>query len=62
MNQVAIRSAYIQPSLADKYLLVPDTHDAEPRWWKIVLMDHVRESLLDCFLNDLGNGLKRADY
>jgi glutamate/tyrosine decarboxylase-like PLP-dependent enzyme len=59
MNQVAIRGAYIQPSLADKYLLVPDTHDAEPSWWKIVLMDHVRESLLDCFLNDLENELKR---
>ena len=59
MNQVAIRGAYIQSPLANKYLLVPDTHDAEPHWWKIILMDHVRESLLDCFLSDLESELKQ---
>lgn len=53
MNQVALRSACITPALAEKYLLVPDTHDGNPRWWKIVLMDHVRESLLEHFLDNL---------
>ena len=53
MNQVAIRGAYVSPALAKKYLLVPDTHDDRPQWWKIVLMDHVRESLLDHFLGNL---------
>jgi hypothetical protein len=53
MNQVAIRSTCITPALAEKYLLVPDTHDGNLRWWKIVLMDHVRESLLEHFRNNL---------
>lgn len=53
MNQVAIRSTHISTELAEKYLLVPDTHDGMPHWWKIVVMDHVRESLLDHFLDNL---------
>jgi len=53
MNQVAIRGAHITPALAARYLLVPDTHNGEPRWWKILIMDHARESLLEHFLDSL---------
>jgi tyrosine decarboxylase / aspartate 1-decarboxylase len=58
MNQVALRSAHITPALAKRYLLVPDTHDGAPRWWKIVVMDHVRESLLEHFLSSLEKGVQ----
>jgi hypothetical protein len=41
------------PGPCGKISARPDTHDGNPRWWKIVLMDHVRESLLEHFLNNL---------
>lgn len=57
MNIVTIRPEPIEPWLAEKYFLVPDDHEA-PTWWKIVVMDHVTEGVLDNFLMDLDKGAK----
>jgi len=53
MNLVSIRAEQIPASLAEKYLLVPDTHGAEAHWYKIVVMDHVKPAILRSFLEDL---------
>jgi glutamate/tyrosine decarboxylase-like PLP-dependent enzyme len=53
MNIVTIRAKYVSNELAQKYMLVPDIHDATEKWWKIVVMDHVKQGLLDQFLRDL---------
>lgn len=53
MNIVTIRSKYINGVLAQKYMLVPDVHDAQVKWFKIVVMDHVRQGVIDNFLRDL---------
>jgi len=53
MNIVTIRGEYISNELANRYMLVPDTHEGQPKWWKIVMMDHVRQGLVDKFLFDL---------
>lgn len=53
MNIVTIRSAYVSANLAHKYMLVPDAHGDEVKWWKIVVMDHVRQGVIDAFLNEL---------
>lgn len=58
MNIVTIRAKYISKELAHKYMLVPDMHDATVNWWKIVVMDHVKQGLLDQFLADLDDSLK----
>ncbi|SNS76975.1 L-histidine carboxy-lyase (histamine-forming) [Ekhidna lutea] len=50
MNIVTIKSEYIDSKTAQDYLLVPDTHDGQPNWYKIVVMDHVTQGLLDRFL------------
>lgn len=58
MNIVTIRAEYVSKELAAKYLLVPDTHDDQPKWQKIVLMDHVKQGLIDKFLYDLDASLE----
>lgn len=53
VNIIAIRSHYITPELAAKYGLVPDNTLEVANWWKIVVMDHVNETILTTFLTDL---------
>ena len=57
MNIVTIKAKYISKELAHKYMLVPDVHDAKVKWWKIVVMDHVTQGLIDSFLADLDTNL-----
>jgi len=54
MNIITIRAAHIDPSIAHKFLLVPDRHDA-PAWYKIVLMEHVTQGQIDQFLMALSS-------
>ncbi|QSE98565.1 pyridoxal phosphate-dependent decarboxylase family protein [Fulvivirga lutea] len=53
MNIVTIKGKYIPESLAEKYLLVPESHDGVANWYKIVVMDHVTQGLIDKFLMEL---------
>lgn len=57
VNIVTIKSEFISPKLAEKYMLVPDAHGDHVKWWKIVMMDHVQQGLLDRFLMDLDSEL-----
>lgn len=49
MNVVALRAEDVPVSVATSFQLVPDRHEGAPRWWKIVMMDHVDEAALDAF-------------
>lgn len=53
MNIVTIRSNYVSAELAHKYMLVPDSHGDSVKWWKIVVMEHVKQGVIDAFLNEL---------
>ncbi|HFS66626.1 MAG TPA: aspartate aminotransferase family protein [Flavobacteriia bacterium] len=53
MNIITIHAAYIPESIAEKYELVPDTHDGNPKWYKVVIMDHVELDDLITFLDAL---------
>lgn len=55
MNIVTMRADNIPHTLAEKFGLVPDSHEAEPAWYKIVLMDHVEVEHLEQFIEDLNN-------
>ncbi|MEP2025246.1 aminotransferase class I/II-fold pyridoxal phosphate-dependent enzyme, partial [Reichenbachiella sp.] len=57
MNIITLKPDRIDHELADKYFLVPDDHES-PSWWKIVVMDHVTEGVLDRFLLDLDKSLE----
>lgn len=53
MNLVTMRADQIPAALAEKYLLVPDSHGTEANWYKIVVMDHVKPAILRSFIEDL---------
>ncbi len=53
MNIITIRASHIPLALVDKYGLVPDTHEGEPQWYKIVVMDHVEIDHLESFLGEI---------
>jgi glutamate/tyrosine decarboxylase-like PLP-dependent enzyme len=61
MNIVTMKAKYIPALLARKYGLVPDTHDGETGWYKIVVMDHVEiEHLLE-FTSELKKEMGRIN-
>ncbi len=53
LNIVAIRAQYIPAKLAKQYEMVPDTHNNDPKWYKVVVMDHVDIDYLQHFINAL---------
>jgi glutamate/tyrosine decarboxylase-like PLP-dependent enzyme len=56
MNIVAMRDEYVPAEIATRYRLVPDRHDDRRGWWKIVVMEHVDDALIDDFLESLEAG------
>ena len=51
-NIITIRSEYLNNEIAKKYGLVPDNHEY-PKWYKIVVMDHVTIEKLSPLVEDL---------
>lgn len=54
-NIVTIRAKDIPSDIAKRYNLVPDTHEANPSWYKIVVMDHVTVDNLSPMIEELKN-------
>ena len=53
MNIVTIHSEFIPEEIAEKFDLVPESHDKNNKWYKVVLMDHVEVQHLKAFINEL---------
>lgn len=53
-NIVTIKGECLNEKIANKYWLVPDDH-ATPKWFKIVVMEHVTIERLTLFVDDLRN-------
>jgi glutamate/tyrosine decarboxylase-like PLP-dependent enzyme len=58
MNIVTIHSEYIPTEIALRYDLVPDQHNDQNKWYKIVIMDHVEIENLVQLIDDL----KKIEY
>lgn len=58
-NIVTIQAQEISADLAHKFGLVPDNH-ADPKWYKIVVMEHVTVEKLELFLETLDLSLLRV--
>lgn len=59
MNIVTIHAEFVPKNLAEKYRLVPQQHQGDNKWYKIVVMDHVEVEHLTSFVKELkavGNG------
>lgn len=52
-NIVTIRAGHVAKELAHKYGLVPDQHNGNARWYKIVIMEHVHIDHLIPFVEEL---------
>ncbi|MDP7568056.1 MAG: pyridoxal-dependent decarboxylase [Flavobacteriales bacterium] len=53
INIIALRSDDIPTEIALKFHLVPDSYNESPKWWKIVVMDHVKERGLNKLILDI---------
>ena len=53
INIIAIHASDIPADIAEKYFLVADSHEHEPKWWKIVIMPHITRGAIDSFIQDL---------
>ena len=53
MNIVTLKSQFVPEILAQKYGLVPETHDGDNHWYKVIMMDHVEIDDLLKFINEL---------
>ncbi len=51
-NIITIRKQSVNHEIASKYGLVPDNH-ADPKWFKVVIMDHVSMEKLIALVEDL---------
>ncbi len=53
MNIVTIDAEYVPKKLAEKFHLVPQTHQGHNQWYKIVVMHHVEVEHLTTFIAEL---------
>lgn len=53
MNIVTLKASHIPKSLAKKFHLVPEKHETENDWYKIVIMEHVEVEHLNSFMTEL---------
>jgi tyrosine decarboxylase/aspartate 1-decarboxylase len=61
MNIATIQAEYITPELVKKFDLVPQKHDENNQWYKIVIMDHVEIDHLMTFITDLKTALQQKN-
>ncbi len=60
-NIVTMKEQYISKEIATEFGLIPDNHH-NPKWYKIVVMDHVTLEKLNPFLEKLKEQLKDKMY
>ncbi|MFD0761902.1 pyridoxal-dependent decarboxylase [Lutibacter aestuarii] len=53
MNIVTLKSEYVPSKLAQKFGLVPQTHEGNNNWYKVIMMDHVEIDDLLKFVEEL---------
>ena len=53
INIISIKAEHIPAELAKRHMLVADTYENKPNWYKIVVMPHVKRGLIDNFFMDL---------
>jgi len=62
MNIVTVKAEYVPKRIAEKFDLVPQKHNPDNKWYKIVLMDHVETEDLEQFLHALTYGEELSKY
>lgn len=52
-NIVTMKAGQFPVELVEKYGLVPDSHENNPKWYKVVIMDHVNVDDMEPFIQDV---------
>jgi hypothetical protein len=52
-NIITIKADFVGEEIAAKHGLVPDSHDGNPQWYKVVVMDHVTIDAMEPLILDL---------
>jgi tyrosine decarboxylase/aspartate 1-decarboxylase len=60
INIIAIYASDIPRQVAEKYFLVADSYEHDPRWWKIVMMPHITRGAIDAFVSDLKSAIHES--
>lgn len=53
MNIVTIRAEYVSDSMVQRFDLVPQKHDKENQWYKVIVMEHVEIGHLELLVDAL---------
>ena len=53
LNIVSMRANQVPEAIPSKYRLVSDNFGAQPKWWKIVVMQHTLGKVVDQFIADM---------
>lgn len=57
LNIVSMHAPQVPTEIPQKYRLVSDNFGAEPKWWKIVVMQHTIGKVVDQFIADMRKAL-----
>ena len=55
MNIVTLKSEFVPENIAHKFGLVPETHEGNNKWYKVIMMSHVEIDDLSKFIEELKN-------
>jgi tyrosine decarboxylase/aspartate 1-decarboxylase len=61
MNIITIKADHVSDEIVERFGLVPDTHEGETEWYKIVVMDHVELEHLEAFINAMAEERQTDD-
>jgi glutamate/tyrosine decarboxylase-like PLP-dependent enzyme len=53
LNIVSMQANQVPLGIPQRYRLVSDNYNEEPRWWKIVVMQHTLGKVVDRFISDM---------
>ncbi len=60
LNIVSMQADQVPLGIPQRYRLVSDNFNDEPRWWKIVVMQHTVGKVVDRFISDMRSVLEKS--
>ena len=57
LNIVSMQADQVPEGIPEKYRLVSNNFEGQPRWWKIVVMQHTIGKVVDTFISDMKGAL-----
>lgn len=62
MNIVTIKAKHVTDEVAENFILVPQSHDHENKWFKVVIMEHVEVEQLQMLVDVLQEDINVSQF